>query len=287
MAELPRKVQLLSPAGPVTFTRRNLQPPSELYITPDDLVSVTANSSFPAMVLTVQSRILDLSGVVRHSSQAMRPPSDRTRIGVELLLGEGFLLGLAFILEVAGVRRGQCFVTAAVNSSRAGGVPVIPLVSGYLDDNSLLGWPPYSLRSQAEEPGLMRTIVGTNPAAGAEISESVPTDARWRLVGTRFQLVTDGTVINRRVQVSIDDGVNVQLHTGATDVQVAGETKTYNAGAWGAWQADVSNQRWLALPPDIELLGGYRIRTDTLNLQAGDDYGAPVLLVEEWIDEGS
>jgi len=31
-------------------------------------------------------------------------------------------------------------------------------------------------------------------------------------------------------------------------------------------------------------LPGYRIRTSTLNRQAGDDYGAPQLFVEEWIN---
>ena len=35
---------------------------------------------------------------------------------------------------------------------------------------------------------------------------------------------------------------------------------------------------------DLILLAGHRIRTSTSSLQAGDDWGAPQLLVEEWLE---
>jgi hypothetical protein len=49
--------------------------------------------------------------------------------------------------------------------------------------------------------------------------------------------------------------------------------------------ATVGNNALVPIPPDIILSDGDRIRTQTTGIVAGDDWGAPQILVEEWIED--
>lgn len=52
-------------------------------------------------------------------------------------------------------------------------------------------------------------IVGANPAAGAEVSETVPAGETWCLLGVRVTLVTSATVATRQPILTLDDGTNI------------------------------------------------------------------------------
>jgi hypothetical protein len=126
-------------------------------------------------------------------------------------------------------------------------------------------------------------VVGPDPAAGAEVTITVPQTARWRVLGLRFQLVTDATVVNRQVDLVIDDGANVVLRIEPPAVQGAGGTRGYNYGP-GLPARTVLTQEFLgALPVEAVLEGGWRIRTVTALLQAADNYNGVFLWVEEWL----
>lgn len=129
----------------------------------------------------------------------------------------------------------------------------------------------------ASNAGVVTTAVGSNPAAGAEISETVPAGEQWELLAVRFTLVTDATVATRAPSLLIDDGTNTILRIAAASTQTASLTVAYN------WMADLGYEKTSASAnvqgsfPRLTLLGGYRIRTTTGAMVAGDDYGAPVL----------
>lgn len=132
----------------------------------------------------------------------------------------------------------------------------------------------------------MRSITGTNPAAAAEISETVPVGSRWKFKGMRAVLTTSATVANRNVTLTIDDGTNTILSGGAVYNQAASAAFTYwfAPGLTNSVQTSVIAQ--VPIPPTDTLIlpSGYRIRTLTGALQAGDDWGAPQYLVEEEVD---
>jgi hypothetical protein len=132
--------------------------------------------------------------------------------------------------------------------------------------------------------GRIRVIVGTNPAAGVEVSETVPAGKRWRLVSFRVALTTSGTVANRFPALTLDDGTNTFSTTSAHAAQTATLTIGWTFGDFGTGQGTIlaNNPQVEPLPCNAILLPGYRIRTVTLALDAGDDYGAPVYCVEEW-----
>lgn len=129
-----------------------------------------------------------------------------------------------------------------------------------------------------------RVVRGTNPAAGAEISERVGPGRQWLLYAVRFRFVTDATVTTRVPGLQIDDGSDTFLEVPPALGQAATQTIDYTFAAGGASVSEANLRGISVLPFPLPLLRGYRIRTLTTNLQAGDDFGAPVLLVAELMD---
>lgn len=131
--------------------------------------------------------------------------------------------------------------------------------------------------------GRLRSITGTDPAAQAEISETVPDRRRWFIKSIYFALVTDGTVANRRVSLILDDGTNILWKITCSTAHPASCNYTYSFAQIFAAET-LSNCSCFHSLPFLALPAGARIRTSTDELKAGDNFSAPQLLVEEWID---
>jgi len=166
------------------------------------------------------------------------------------------------------------------------GKPIQRLVAAYLTDGKTLSWPPGVHEGFTEGPGLIRTITGTDPAANVELSETVPTNARWKLLAMVATLVTDATAANRIANLFYDDGTDKLLQSTSLLAHTASQTRVY---AWGQGiDKDDSSRGGVVncqIPVDTPLFGGYRIRTSTVGQQATDNWGAPIFTVEEWIEE--
>lgn len=136
----------------------------------------------------------------------------------------------------------------------------------------------------AATPGAYRTVVGTNPAANVEISETVPAGETWLLLAVSALLVQGATQTPLPILV-IDDGTNVihEAH-GATAAQAASTTARYTWAAGlpapAALLGATPDLHGLApLPYGLILPAGCRVRTNTIGKGANTDWGAPVLLV--------
>ena len=134
--------------------------------------------------------------------------------------------------------------------------------------------------------GILVSVAGTNPAAGADWSQTVTANKRWRIQSIRFQLVTDATVATRTVRILFTDGTNTFFLLPAVDVQIASLTYNYECVVDGYQRAlhvpgVGAPSAFIPIPNNLWLTGGYVMRTSTINLQAGDDFGAPRFLVEE------
>jgi hypothetical protein len=132
--------------------------------------------------------------------------------------------------------------------------------------------------------GKIKLITGTDPAAGAEIIETVPAGRRWRVLSVGATLVTNGTVANRRVQWVVDDGANEYFRVVVGSNQTASLTIRYTLSAWTS-----GHTLRLSAMADGPFLGaylpaGHRLRTITDTIDAGDNWGAPIMLVEEFLE---
>lgn len=182
--------------------------------------------------------------------------------------------------SVTGVKRGELYVKVFL---RIDGVISALLFCGYVSDNEVPNYPNGKNEGSLEGPGLIRSITGTDPAAGVEISETVPTRVLWRLISARMVLVTDATVASRNRDINIDDGANILIQISTITAQVASSN-------WGITFADLGTPintnslgRSSSIPAEVFVQAGWRIKSITSNLQAADDFQAPQLLVEEWI----
>lgn len=134
--------------------------------------------------------------------------------------------------------------------------------------------------------GRTRTIVGTDPAAGLECSDTVPLGFEWRLMGWAVNLVTAVAVANRAPVLLIDDAASafsIPIGADPAIVQAASLTWVWAVTFGGRVDRKIFDGTWVSIPgpSDLWIRGGYRIRTSTLNIQGADNYGAPRILVEE------
>jgi hypothetical protein len=259
--------------------------PLGVYVSGDDHLRVTSLNSMASTVLQVSGRQVLLDGRPQPIAHRHVCTADRTVTTTTVKLAEGWITDVTVIAAEAAPRFGQTFVRVdLVRGDGTGQTVLATLVQGLVTAAQRVAYPLSPIVNTHQAPGAIRLVVGTDPGAGAEISETVPTGARWRLLAMRATLVTDATVANRFPILNFDDGATIFASADAPAAQAASLTWNWTTG--GAVQraaATVSTPAWAVPTPPI-LLPGYRIRTTTSALVAGDNWGAPQLLVEEWLE---
>lgn len=262
--------------------------PAQCYVERGDRLFLRTHNSVPSVRVQLRLRFMDISdGRVREMLYEQSPSSTARAVQTTVFdLAEGYILSATVVTANATVRRGQLWAQAGiVRGGELADQLVQVLVADYLTDNGIIGYPYGPIRSSVEGPGIIRSITGTNPAAGLEISETVPTNARWNLLAFSAVLVTSAAVANRQVNLIVDDGANTVYDFPSASVQAASLTHRYNA-APAAPAPVVTNLRHLIpLPRPTTLFQGFRLRTSTTLIDPADDWGAPQLLVEEWIED--
>lgn len=176
---------------------------------------------------------------------------------------------------------GQCYVRISL---RVEGVLVKLLLAGYVHQTSVLAWPGGVNRLSVEGPSNIRVVAGSDPAAGAEISETVQSRSRWRLLSLIATLVTDATVVTRIPSIVQDDSANIFVRDPMATGVGASQTKIFSWSIKGAGTEQTNTIETAPLSDDVILLRNFRLRTVTEGLQAGDNWGVPRFMVEEWLD---
>jgi hypothetical protein len=106
------------------------------------------------------------------------------------------------------------------------------------------------------------------------VSDAVPAGKVWRLIAVLLTLVTDANVANRRVHLTLDDGATVFFRRGSNATQAASLTQNYEFAARCAGSRGARPVRRRSASDDRSAAGA-RIKTVTVNKQAGDNYAAP------------
>lgn len=131
--------------------------------------------------------------------------------------------------------------------------------------------------------GRIISITGDDPAPGSEILITVPARRRWKILNLRFPLVSDVTETDRTVYIQVSDDTNTILILPQDQTQAASLTYNYHYLPWSLAAFKIPSQVLCPIP-SLTLAAGFTITTVTANIQAGDNFGAPLILVEEWID---
>lgn len=271
----------------IQFKNAEVQPPGDLYMTRDDALVITSYNSATGITVHVRYTMLRADGkVIVGAIDTHVPNTDRTAATTRQPLGEGFLLSATVFLGSGSAKRGQCYVQVGI----ARGVGVAQFIhriilQGYVGTATNLAWPGNRLEQPVEGPGNIRIITGTNPAAGAEWLEVVPTGARWRLLSLLVTLTTSATAGVRRVELDIGTLGATVFSSPHYNTQLASLTKSFAWACGAALGSQIAgNDDPAVLPAETTIPAGTRIESTTTNLQVGDDFSAPKYLVEEWIE---
>lgn len=127
-----------------------------------------------------------------------------------------------------------------------------------------------------------RSYIG--PAAGAEVSFTVPNGIVWRVVALTAKLTASSTTANRFVGFSVsqqDSTVVYQYHS--TSALTASETLTVTFSEDISTLTTVGTTDVLLLPkPSVWFPPGWSFGTSTGNLQTGDQWSDVALWVHSW-----
>lgn len=259
---------------------------SAIRVTGEDDLRLTVLNSLAGVTVTLRGRVLTCQGELVPFEQRLTPTTDRQASTTLSRLAEGWLVQAHAFVSAGAPLTGQTFaMLSVVRGEGSAALDLFTLASGYITNTQRITYPAGSLQNSTEGGGAIRSITGTAPAVGAEVSEVVPIDCRWELLTFAVVLTTSAAVANRTPQLVIDDGAIVLNQTPSLFTQAASLATRHQ---WGAGQPYSAIVNALATPSGLPvravLTAGFHIKTLTNLLQAGDQYGAPQYLVREWIE---
>lgn len=135
----------------------------------------------------------------------------------------------------------------------------------------------------------LETILPANPAAGAELTHTVPAGQTWRIQSLTAELVTDATAPVRTVGIRIENAAGQLVAVSGVGItQGPSVTFVYGFGlgmpvGFGPIDPVGTDPPMVAGPlPDIILLTGFIILTATEALVAADQFQNARLLIERY-----
>lgn len=256
-----------------------------LYLTSEDAIRLGCLCSVSS-TLTLTARMRRFDGTVVPMTMRLDTSANlATLASVAQCFGDGWLLGLSVKVTSGSAAVGATWVVVdVVRGASSVGTVLQSLAMGYVTSFTPLLWPGGVAVAPCDGPGKLRTILGATPAAGAEVSETVPTGARWELISFAGVLTTAVAVANRRPTLAIDDGANIYGQFDQVTVVTASLTSR-NTWGQGLVQFQSGSSAFLVsgFPANQRLGAGHRLRTVTTGIQAADQWGTVVYLVREWL----
>jgi hypothetical protein len=172
----------------------------------------------------------------------------------------------------------------ALNGSKVG-----QLCAGNISVGQSISWPNTQFTQARPGGGYLRVAtVGSAPAAGIEFGDSLAGDGlTWKLQGIRIRLVTSAAAANRRPHFILKHtATGKKLLEFFSDIdQTAGQTIDYQIQGVGVIPDSLDNSVIIVpMPNNILINAAIELNTLTTNLQAGDQWAAPVVYAEEWLE---
>lgn len=158
-----------------------------------------------------------------------------------------------------------------------------PLCAGYLYGLSAVAWPMNNIEPPIPyEWGFTKQYTDPAPAAGSDFTWTNLPYAFSEIQAVSFTLTTSATVANRRVHLQIYDGGLASLDFHSSVDQTASQTRRYTCAAIGG-AGSYANDDNIIIPIPAGLKGAneFTIGSDTLNLQAGDQFSQVVISLIE------
>ncbi len=135
--------------------------------------------------------------------------------------------------------------------------------------------------------GKLIQYTGSQPAAGSQNAETVPTNARWEILMIKTRLVCSATSASRVVDLFFNSvgGSNTYMAIPSGYSQTANQDCGMTYKHWGIASdtARDANNLKMNLPTNIFLLASEQFVTATASMQVNDQFDAPLYTVREWL----
>lgn len=265
---------------------RVLVSPFQFLVTGEDNLRIEGWSAVDGATLSVAYRFADTKGKIIANTVHLALTGDRLVRELDVKLGEGYLVNMSIFMTGVSPLVGQVFTCIKLIRGFTGATIILGLLAqGYITHEQGIGWPGSPLVTSLDTLPVPRLILGTEPAPGSEIAETVPTGARWQVVSVRFTLTTDATAANRTVRLRFNTSGTEAFRVPGGAVQTASLAVLYNfAVGVTRMTSSVGGVQNLPLPSDLWLNAASQVQTISENLQAGDDYTQPQLFVREQLE---
>ncbi len=170
-------------------------------------------------------------------------------------------------------------------SLRINGDLTIPLVSGFVTGIKGISWPNTNLQDVIPGRGMTESLQITPPAAGNNVSFTIPSNRVLKLRSLVFKLTTDATVASRNVLVEMVHLGTGSIFMGTLPLHLASLVRDYTFAPFGAQTNVIFNGKIFgAMPNDLWLASEDTLTIIVNNIQAGDVFSAIALNVEQFFE---
>lgn len=252
----------------------------------EDVLEVTSWNSAAGVRLRISGRVHTAPGVVVPFSATHTPNTDRTAATTIVTMPVGELLNAIIWAEAGAPQAGQTFVRVAVRRGAGNAFERLGvIIQGAVTANSARAFPGSAVQAALEVEPYLRTIAGTTPAAGAAISETVPTGVRWELLTFNYQHATGALAANRTPFM--------QATSGGQTVFVSAHPNTIPAFAIYSftWAPNLPSQHDTnegisrsPIPARVVLPAAATIFASARGILSSDQLSAVAYTVREWLD---
>jgi len=279
----PAPSQIQTAPNLVAFDPKQVVPSQQIYLQRNDQIAFNILTNGTSIAMRINYRWLTPDGEIKEGELDI--PFISGSAFATLGIYEGWLLSFAARVT-SGAPLGQwtflqALITRTPNPNQQSPMHAL-FWSGFVYSFTANGWPGLPAKEIADGAGVLRSITGTTPVAGVDISEIVPAQRRWILLAFKATLTTSATVANRTPVLQLVDGANGFFRGGATLLQAASSTQGYSAMNQLPQTTAPLFDIVLSCPLPVSLKTGLRIQTSTNAIQAGDQWSAPQYTVLEW-----
>jgi len=185
------------------------------------------------------------------------------------------------VVDIDGVlAQGQTFCRLSLMLD---GEIIHEFASGWVYTQKSISWPGGENQDLRPDGGFLGEEVSADPAAGSEISITVPAGEIWKINAIRYQLTTDANVASRTPHLifTLPTSTIIDLYNAAN--QQASSTKKYSYAPTGnPIDTQSDDDFFTSIPQNLMLLPTSTITTETVAIQAGDNYSAMSVYIERF-----
>jgi hypothetical protein len=262
-----------------------LPAPSAVFLTGEEFMRASFMANVANLIVTITGRILRPDNTISRINFSLTPAGNRTLTTAVVGLSSGWLLDLTARVTTGAPAFGAVWGMFELGVGAGSLFSVTETMrAGFCTANTPLSYASSVSMLPLDGPGCLRSITGTTPGAGVDVTETVPTNARWELLAFNAKFITSAAVANRVPAFVLDDGTNTYYRGGYITNQAASISERYGIyqGGAAALLDNDSNQN-RGLPVGLRMGAGHRIRTTTFAIDVADQWSQVQYLAREWM----